>query len=53
MSLCPKSARYWGDAITTVLYACEKVADMIERDDHLRRRISQVREALYGRSVAA
>jgi chromosomal replication initiator protein len=38
---------------TTVLYACEKVADMIERDDHLRRRISQVREALYGRSVAA
>jgi chromosomal replication initiator protein len=38
---------------TTVLYACEKVADMIERDDHLRRRVSQVREALYGRSVAA
>ncbi|WP_299025652.1 chromosomal replication initiator protein DnaA [uncultured Thermanaerothrix sp.] len=37
---------------TTVLYACEKVADMIERDDYLRRRISQVRETLYGRSVA-
>ena len=34
---------------TTVIYACEKVADMIERDDHLRKQILQIRETLYGR----
>jgi chromosomal replication initiator protein len=34
---------------TTVIYACEKVADMIERDDHLRTQILQIRETLYGR----
>jgi len=37
---------------TTVIYACEKVADMIERDDHLRKQILQIRETLYGRSVS-
>ena len=37
---------------TTVMYACEKVADMIERDDHLRRQIIQIRETLYGRQSA-
>jgi len=34
---------------TTVMYACEKVADMIERDDRLRRQLIQIREQLYGR----
>ncbi len=34
---------------TTVIYACEKVADMIERDDRLRKQIVQIRETLYGR----
>lgn len=38
---------------TTVIYACEKVADMIERDDHLRRQIIQIRETLYGRRPTA
>jgi len=38
---------------TTVMYACEKVKDMIERDDHLRRRILQIREQLFGRRLAA
>lgn len=33
---------------TTVIYACEKVADMLERDDHLRRQVLQIREKLYG-----
>jgi chromosomal replication initiator protein len=33
---------------TTVIFACKKVADMIERDDHLRRQITQIRETLYG-----
>jgi chromosomal replication initiator protein len=47
-----------GDAIggrdhTTVMYACDKVADMIERDDQLRRQVIQVREQLYGRAALA
>jgi chromosomal replication initiator protein len=33
---------------TTVMYACEKVADMMERDDHLRRQVFQIREQLFG-----
>jgi chromosomal replication initiator protein len=32
---------------TTVLYACEKVADMIERDDLFRRQVLQIRDQLY------
>ncbi len=38
---------------TTVMYACEKVADMLERDDHLRRQVLQIREQLYGPVAAA
>jgi len=43
-----------GDALggrdhTTVLYACEKVADLLERDDRLRRLVIEIREQLYGR----
>jgi len=34
---------------TTVMYACDKVADLIERDDRFRRQVIQVREKLYGR----
>lgn len=34
---------------TTVLYACEKVADLLERDDRLRRQVLEVREKLYSR----
>lgn len=37
---------------TTVMYACDKVADLIERDDHLRRRVLQIREQLFGRRAA-
>lgn len=36
---------------TTVMYACEKVADLIERDDRLRRQVIQVKERLYGRTI--
>jgi chromosomal replication initiator protein len=36
---------------TTVMYACEKVADLIERDDRLRRQVLQIREQLYGRGL--
>jgi chromosomal replication initiator protein len=38
---------------TTVLYACDKVADMLERDDRLRRQLFQIRERLYGRPQMA
>ncbi len=33
---------------TTVMYACEKVADLIERDDRLRRQVLQLREQIFG-----
>ncbi len=32
---------------TTVMYACEKVADLLERDDKFRRQVVQIREMLY------
>ena len=32
---------------TTVMYACEKIADMIERDDMLRRQVFQIRDQLF------
>jgi chromosomal replication initiator protein len=37
---------------TTVMYACEKIADLIERDDRIRRQVLQIREHLYGRALA-
>jgi chromosomal replication initiator protein len=33
---------------TTVMHACSKVADLIERDDQLRRKIIMLREQIYG-----
>jgi chromosomal replication initiator protein len=33
---------------TTILYGCEKIADMLERDDRLRRQVIEIRERLYG-----
>jgi chromosomal replication initiator protein len=41
-----------GDALggrdhTTVMYAVEKVADLMERDDRLRRQVIEARELLY------
>ncbi len=37
---------------TTVMYACDKVADLIERDDRIRRQVLQIREQLYGRDMS-
>ena len=34
---------------TTVMYACEKIADQIERDDRLRRQVLSIREHVLGR----
>lgn len=36
---------------TTVLYACEKIADMIERDDFFRRQVFQIRDQLFKQTV--
>lgn len=38
---------------TTVMYACDKVADMIERDDRFRRKVVQIREQLYNKQQVA
>ncbi|PJH76266.1 MAG: chromosomal replication initiator protein DnaA [Anaerolineae bacterium CG_4_9_14_0_8_um_filter_58_9] len=38
---------------TTVMYACDKVADMLERDDQFRRQVVQIRNKLYGQAVPA
>jgi chromosomal replication initiator protein len=38
---------------TTVMYACQKVADMLERDDRLRRQVIDIREQIYGPSRLA
>jgi chromosomal replication initiator protein len=32
---------------TTVMYACEKVADLLESDDKIRRQVVQIRQQLY------
>ena len=32
---------------TTVMYGCEKINDLIERDDRLRRRVVEIREHIY------
>ncbi len=33
---------------TTVMYGCEKIADMLERDDRFRRQVVELREQLFG-----
>jgi chromosomal replication initiator protein len=38
---------------TTVMYACDKVADMLERDDQFRRQVVQIRQKLYGQAAPA
>ena len=35
---------------TTVMYACQKITDMLERDDKLRRQVIKIREQIYGQS---
>ena len=35
---------------TTVMYACDKIADMLVRDDRFRRQLLNIREQLYGRA---
>lgn len=35
---------------TTILYGCEKIADLLERDDHLRKQVINIKEQLYGQA---
>ncbi|MBN1667603.1 MAG: chromosomal replication initiator protein DnaA, partial [Anaerolineales bacterium] len=35
---------------TTIMYGCDKVADMLERDDNLRRELIEIREQIFGPS---
>ena len=35
---------------TTVMYGCDKVADLLEQDDRLRRQVIEIKEQLYGAS---
>jgi len=35
---------------TTVMHACQKVTDLLERDDKLRRRVFDIREQIYGQA---
>ena len=35
---------------TTVMHACQKVTDLLERDDKLRRQVFDIREQIYGQS---
>jgi chromosomal replication initiator protein len=35
---------------TTIMYGCDKVADLLERDDRLRRQVIDIRQQLYGQS---
>jgi chromosomal replication initiator protein len=35
---------------TTVMYGCEKVAELLETDDRLRRQVIEIKEQLYGSS---
>ncbi len=44
-----------GDALggrdhTTILYGCEKIADLMERDDRLRKQVIGIKEQLYGQT---
>ncbi len=38
---------------TTVMYACDKVSDLLEEDDRLRRQVVDIRDQLYGQPVPA
>ena len=45
-----------GDALggrdhTTVMYGCDKIADLLERDDKIRREVIEIREQLYGQTA--
>jgi chromosomal replication initiator protein len=38
---------------TTVIYGCDKIAEMLEQDDRLRRQVIDLKEQIYGQSKLA
>jgi len=36
---------------TTVMYGCDKIADLLERDDRLRRQVVEIRGQLHGKAL--
>jgi chromosomal replication initiator protein len=48
ISLPQIGAALGGRDHTTVMYGCDKVADLIEQDDRLRRQVVDIRDQLYG-----
>lgn len=38
---------------TTIMYGCDKITDMMERDHRFRRQVLEIREQLYGHAVVA
>jgi chromosomal replication initiator protein len=38
---------------TTVMYGCDKISDMLETDDRLRRQVIEIKEQLYGQNRMA
>jgi chromosomal replication initiator protein len=36
---------------TTVMYGCDKIAELIESDERMRRQVTELREQLYGQLV--
>jgi chromosomal replication initiator protein len=38
---------------TTVIYGCNKISDLIEQDDRLRRQVVDIRDLIYGKSQPA
>jgi len=50
ISLPQIGAALGGRDHTTVMYGCNKIADLLERDDRLRRQVIEIKEQLYGNS---
>ncbi len=42
--------RLGGRDHTTVMYGCDKIAEMLESDERIRRQVIEVKERLYGQS---
>jgi chromosomal replication initiator protein len=38
---------------TTIMYGCDKITDLLERDDKLRRQVIGIKEKLYGQPIVA
>jgi chromosomal replication initiator protein len=47
ISLPQIGAALGGRDHTTVMYGCDKISDLLERDDRLRRRVVEIREHIY------